>query len=428
MSQRSVRDQSASVSRQSVLNEAERAECELVARRLHAELRAAQTLLPEEERGASAMSRAFKLDRATCQRIVGSTSSTEVTAEFLVRAPGIMGLRQFLTAISARLRAGGHGEQIAALASAIDRFERLLGTVGGSQRRLKAKMGLESRQPVPGLDPYSGGAEDGYAREALYHAAAAVTGRWSETITDIRVIAPFGADPRLNDGLRIRGTFGHESRIDAVPLEIGVAKPLRAPSASGDPAFNSLAGDGSHALLTEFCSTPLPRLTTRSAGERVLNVVDTVDGTSDIVLAHRISRPDPHPATLRPALGEVWFLPTFPARRMVFDVFLHRDIAAKCSASLQLHLWGPDLLNHGSSRWSTRFPGGPRLEELGTGLDGAATPSYARHRELLERVFGEAGWNPAEFAGYRCETLYPVWRAGYGMIFDFTGHELPPTA
>lgn len=55
---------------------------------------------------------------------------------------------------------------------------------------------------------------------------------------------------------------------------------------------------------------------------------------------------------------------------------------------------------------------------LGPGLRSAATAAWARHAELTARLFTEAGWDPEEFVGFRCETAYPVWRAGYFMSFN----------
>jgi hypothetical protein len=131
---------------------------------------------------------------------------------------------------------------------------------------------------------------------------------------------------------------------------------------------------------------------------------------------------------MRPAVGEMWSLITFPARRLVYDVFLHRDIARRCIPSVEVHLRGFDTHPLGSRRWSTRFPGHERLEVLSAGLTGARTASYPRQHELIGRALAAAGWSADEFVGFRCEVDYPIWRAGYCMVFDFTGSEMPERA
>jgi len=116
---------------------------------------------------------------------------------------------------------------------------------------------------------------------------------------------------------------------------------------------------------------------------------------------------------------------TFPARRLVCDTWLHRDIARLCTPSLELHLYAPALGAGPLGRWSTRFPGGPRLQLLGAGVGNAGTSAYARHAEMMGALFEALGWDAGEFVGFRCDVAYPVWRAAYMMIFDFAGNELP---
>lgn len=411
------------------LNPKERAQAEQVARRLHAELRNMVAILPEPSRGASAMARLLSMDRATCQRIVGVASRPQVGVESLVQLPGIQGLRQFVAAVGARKEAKGHAEELAAAAAAVERFEALIDQLGGSQRRLRARLEIEDAAlPAPAI---TGGPEDPATREALFQAAAAVTGRWSSMIMDARIVRPVPGQPHLTEGLRARAMIGHVSRADAVPLEVGGDAPLQTPH-PGTPAFATLdaaagAGRPPASLLAEFSTQPLPTMVSRSAGDKVFSVLDTAAATVerpvDIVLASRGASPDRHPATRRPAVGEMWFLVTFPARRLVYDVYLHRDIARRCIPSLELHLWGPDVSQGHASRWSTRFPGGPRLEVLGPGLARTQTAAYSRHAELMARIFETVGWPADEFIGYRCEVAYPIWRAGYCMAFDFTGNE-----
>jgi hypothetical protein len=342
----------------------------------------------------------------------------------------VQGLRQFVSALAARKEARGQSEPLASAAAAIDRFEALLSRLGGSQRQLKARLGLDVHGHAE-APPAHGGADDLASREALFRAAAGVTGRFFSTLIDVRIIRPVAGQPSLTEGVRVRGMIGHVARADAVPLEVAGSAPLRADPIG--PAFSTLSnapasGNTPGSLLPEFCSQPLPRVTSRAAGPRVAHVIDAEangDKPIDIVMAHRGAQPDRHPASLTPPLGEMWLLVTFPVRRVIFDVFLHRDIARRCIPSLELHLWGPDVLGQGASRWSTRFPGNPRLELLGSGLAGASTPAYARQAQLLRHVFHQVEWPEDEFVGYRCEASYPVWRAGYCMGFDFSGNEIP---
>lgn len=410
------------------LSNVERAEAEQTARRLYGELKACISLLPETERGGSALSRALGLDRATCQRLVAATSRPDAGVETLVQLPGVLGLRQFIAAMASRTEAGDAAEQIAAAAAAVDRFEVLIGELGGSQRKLRARLAVERAGAQGGFVAARGANDDASVREALFRAGAAVTGRWSETSVSISIIRPTpgstqeGLKPGPNattQTVKLRGVIGHHARADAVPLEVGYTAPLQADN-SDEPARHRAPST----LLEEYCSRPLPRLVSHTAGQRMIYVIDAAEPgeieNADIVLADCEPRVDQHPASMDPPMGEVWGLVNFPSRRYIFDVYLHREIACRCLPSLELHLWTPNIVQHTSSRWSTRFPGGPRLQLLGAGLRDAATSAYDRHAELTAHLFDRFGWDPEPFIGYRCEVAFPVWRGGYCMAFDFS--------
>lgn len=421
----------------------EAAEAELVARRLHAEFRPILSAMPAEHRAASAMSRALGVDRATCQRLVGVLAKSEVSARTLVELPGVEGLNLVLEAV--RKRKWASGEQLATANAAVDRMAELLDALGGSQRKLKERIEARGIAPAAHIgttptDPGTGPVDDEDARRALHDAARALTGRWSECMLSVRFIRPLANDPLMTETAILRGLIGHVATARSMPLEIGGVMPLRAP-AGGSPgasaasplsSFDARPASGSTpgVLLREFCSDPLPRVVSHSMGPRVAHVIDTPESMfgkpADIVIGTRGSRPDAHPASKNPPLGEIWSMVNFPARALVFDTYLHRDIARKCIPGLSAHLWSPDVLQPAASRWSTRLPGGPRLHLLEPGPESAGTVYYPRMAELTARTFELLGWSRTDFIGYRCETTYPVWRGGYCMAFDFTGNELSP--
>jgi hypothetical protein len=411
------------------LTESEHAAAEQVSRRLHAELRGVVSLMALPERGASAMARTLMVDRATCQRIVGAIARPDASPETLVQLPGVEGLRQFVAAVAHRVNDPVARERLTATTAAIDRFETLLTELGRSQRRLKERLDAgKGFAATQALVPHAG-ADSERTREALFHAGAGLTGRWSAATISVSVIRPL-ADATKTESARVLGLIGHQWRDECVPLEVGQTATLRSveegslfANLDGEP----LAGAAVGTLIPEFSASPAPRCTPRAIGPRVVQMIDTAEHAAqpiDIVTAVRTAVPDRHPATMQPAVGEVWSLQHIAARRLVFDTFLHRDIARRCIPSLEVHLWRPDVSRHAAARWSTRLPGGPRLEVLGQGLAATGTPAYARHRDLLDHVFTRTGWDPDEFVGYRCEVAYPAWRAGYCMLFDFTGNEI----
>lgn len=372
------------------------------------------------------MSRALGVDRNICQRIVAATAKGEADVGMLIQLPGIAGMRQFLRALQERPGLSRvQRESLASTGAAIDLYETLLTQLAGSQRKLRERLDA-SLDSSPESCVVSG---DLASRRQLFRAAARITGRWSQSWVCMRMIRPIPGDPLMTESIVARGHIGHRWREGALPLEIGEHVQPRLASASDDPAYRSLSNseDARRFLFGAFCSQPLPQIISRALGNKMVHVIEgstPADVPVDIVIADRRAQPDRHPATQDPPFGEVWSMITFPAQHLVFDVYLHREIASRCTPSLEQHLWGPHSGSQGLWRWSTRFPGGPRLQDLGFGLQNAPTDAYPRHAELTRAMFAQAGWDPSEFVGYRCSVEYPVWRSGYCMLFDFTGFEL----
>lgn len=222
----------------------------------------------------------------------------------------------------------------------------------------------------------------------------------------------------------VRGVIGHEFRPSAIPLVLWSTMDPDTPDAPRAALPLSATVEAPNAVLREFCSRPLPRVTTHVADQRVGYVVDLppdATGPTDIVLADNPRGPDPHPKQRTPAIMELWALVTLPARAMVFDVYLHRDLVQTGTPSLEMHLWNLDAGQQGPTRWTTRLLGGPRLIALGPPRSAPVSAAYSRQGELTLSAFARHGWNPDEFVGYRCEVQYPLWRGGYCIVFDFTG-------
>jgi hypothetical protein len=244
----------------------------------------------------------------------------------------------------------------------------------------------------------------------------------------VSLIRPVPGSPRLTESVQLRAHLGHHAHQTSSPLELGSRAQVHDTEEAVYTTLDPQSQSGPWgALVVPFCSRPLPRVTSRRMGGSVTHVVEaeaeSADAPFDVVIANRTGRPEPHPATLTPAVGEVSTIVRYPARRMVHDVFLHREIARTCIPALETHLWTPTDARV-MARWSTRIPGGPKLQLLGQGLKGAATPAWDRYMELLRYGFEHAGWDADEFIGYRCEIEFPLWRCSYHFLFDFSGNEM----
>lgn len=399
---------------------------ERVLRRLHEQFRAFLRAMPESARNASGLARYLHVDRTTCQRLVYLAARPYAGLAIIDRLPGVRGLRSLIRA-ARKLEPPADADTINALEAAVDRLDEAFRRLGGSQSALIRRLTVT---PLTQLDDRSTDTGDPQAaRRKLFQAASELTGRQSETWVAIYVYTPH-ADNEL-DVARVHGLIGHRARHDAVPLTFhNFTSREERDAYNRQQPFESIETTASGpspatSVLTDFSSRPPPLVSTRQPGQYLVQAIDTAPGAedtaSDLVFGTR-SR-IPHPARVPPGIEEVWAMINFPARRMIFDVYLHRDLARACIPALDTHLWRPDFAAHVGDRWQTRFSDSPRLELLGQGLANAAASAYSRHAELTGYLFNGLEQSSGHYVGFRCQVDYPTWRTGYCMSFDFNPGE-----
>ena len=406
-------------------------------RRLHEHSRAFLASLPADARNASGLARFLAVDRTTCQRLVYIATRPYGGLSYVDRMPGVRGLRQLIDA--ARSRTGKKSqiekEPLDAFEAAVDRFEATLRDLGGKQSSLLRRIAVTPLSPVATSKSDDLASID--AQRRLFDAAAALTGRSSDVWLAVYVYYPIESAAGCGLSIsvaRAHGLIGHVARPDAVPLTFHNFTSKRADIAEGDEnpsrpfqSLNDRADDHDAAanVLRDFSTDPPPVVSSRQPGEYLVQAIDadpsTAGGAIDLMFGTRSTMP--HPALTPPRIEEVWAMINFPARRLLFDVYLHRDLARTCIPSLDLHLWRPDFAANIGDRWQTRFGKGPRLEVLGPGIASAATPAYPRQADLTKFLFEKLALDPQRFVGHRCAAEYPVWRAGYCMSFDFNAGE-----
>lgn len=413
------------------LTEGEAQSADRVARRIHEQMRSFLGALPMEARNASGLARFLNVDRTTCQRLVFTASRPYPGLELIDRLPGVRGLRQLIEA-AGRNEAVSE-DQIAPLEAAVDRFEQALRSLAGSQSALVRRINAGAVAAGHESPPVRAG-ETGSARQRLFEVAAELTGRYSETWVAVYAYFPTqgnGGDPDQTVTVaRAHGLIGHLARPDAVPLTFHNFTSKRMQDGelaeADQQSFRSLndgrsSGKTPDAVLTPFTTDPPPIVSSGQPGEYLVQAIDTDPRSGnepiDLMLGTRSTMP--HPGSQPPGIEEVWAMINFPVRRMVFDVYMHRDLARECIPALDLHLWRPDFAAHVGDRWQTRFADAPRLELLGQGIDRAATAAYERHEDLTRFLFQRLEREPGRFIGYRCYVEYPIWRTGYCMSFDF---------
>lgn len=389
---------------------------ERVAARLHADLGRLVARLPPGAQGGSAMARHLGIVRNTCQRVSHALQDPEPSLATLVKLPGVKGLGQMLDAMRQR---GLPDREIELAAVAVERFDQFIRDHAGSHARLIARIEAgEAGGQGTGL-----GSEP--TRRALFEAASGVTGRNAEATISLYLFRPSPTDPAVLQRATVTGLWRTLVVPGGMPVVIAAgdtltwAEPERRTMRLADES--DAQGVTPDALLPEFTTRPLPTVSSRGASGNLIQVIDPAHlenpETIDVFTLARADHPMFDPATGACTLDEVWSLANCASRRLVFDVWLHRDLERRVRPAIDAQLWYPNLSSPGGDRWVTRFPDPPRLQLLGEGLVHARSDAWPGHADLCRVVFDRVGWEPSEFVGFRCEVAYPVWRGGYCMSF-----------
>jgi hypothetical protein len=419
------------------LSPSEWAQAERVAQRLTVELRRLIQALPEHARHASGMSRHLNVLRATCQRVVQAVQEDPGSPAMLAKLPGVEGMRQFLDGFR---QTEVDGADIEAAQSAVEGLERLITTVGGSQAKLIDRLSV-SPTARTSAGPSLATPEQ---RAALFNAAAAVTGRSCDVALSVYAFRIDPDSPTTLQRALAKGMFGATIAPGAVPMILSSGDTVK-----GDDEVRrvmqlnreAMRGRTPEAILRPFTTDPLPMITSRNRNGTLYQVIDPAAASTpsdadepgagevprfDVATALLASHPMYEAPTGLPTLNAVWSLVSCPTARLIFDVYLHADMERLFRPSIDALLWSASLDIPEDDKWVMRLPAQPRLQLLGRGLSHAPSDLYPRHAELTRYFFDHIEWNPEQFVGFRCEVVYPIWRAGYCMGMEYLGQPHRP--
>lgn len=395
-----------------------------VAGRLKAELGHLIGTLPEHARHASGMARHLGVLRVTCQRVVQAVQG-EAAPPMLARLPGVEGLRQFVDGF---MRVGADRAAAESALSAVEAFERLIAMLGGSQTKLAERLQLSVGAPGGGEPAGPRVLAGAREREDLYAAATRVTGRSCDVALSIYAFRPCPGDEALLERALAKGLIGSTVTPGGLPMVLSSGDTVRGEEEARRITLlhgETAVGRTPEAILKPFTTDPLPMVTSRGRGGSLSQIIDSdaahEGGPIDVVTALRARHPAMDPQTGKPTLDSVWSLVTCPSRRLILDVYLHNTLERRYRPSMDALLWTATLDVAEDQKWVMRLPSQPRLQMLGRGLGGSASPLWPRHGELTAYFYDHIGWDPEGFIGFRCEVEYPVWRAGYCMAFEYLG-------
>jgi len=384
---------------------------------LGAELRAALAdvlaEVPEGAHGPQRLGAALGLDKVFSHRLLKTVRAEEALA-VLQYAPGPEPLRRFLRAARRR---GVTQAKVTRGMTAVDRFQTALREEVGDRSRLDALLAAWLPQARAEFELRR--------KQAVYKAQSELQGA-SVAVNSATVLLHPSASGERIDVVWLVGLLGLQrlrpgARAKLTTRRFVAGADGRHPTTLAGERVEDLAG----LRLDPFCAAEPAELEVRRFGEVVHYLLAGERfgraATSDLLLAE-VNREEmprtPAPGRRPYVFAEV----STPARLLVFDVLVHRDLYPGATPELGSYDTAFDGVVdvNDEARALDRLETADTLAVLARSPEDAfqPAPEIPRHAEMLTHVFTSLDWDAAAFRGWRARVDYPLYGTQITVSFD----------
>lgn len=328
--------------------------------------------------------------------------------------PGVQSMARFFEACRQR---GASETAIGSAIAALDRFEAALSSCSGDRKTLA--MLMANRRDTAGRT------ETEKVRRTLFDGACGVWGVQAQTRFVTVFVFPSPGNPRMLDAGHVTGFVGfrrlsnkpwplsyeavHRSTGDVAPF---IKEPL-------DPVGSD---EGRLQLMKQYCSPPDLDVRVVMGGDykRFELAAGPVgnEGLTTCVFGTRLRGLYPRYSATPDTAGFMVLMST-PVERVMFDMFVHRDLGVTVPPRAQLL----DRLGFPHSNDESQFerqslPMPETADLLPDGLAGTLCPYIPWYSKLVEDVAGRLGCSADDFIGSRFEMRYPPISTTLSRRFD----------
>lgn len=175
--------------------------------------------------------------------------------------------------------------------------------------------------------------------------------------------------------------------------------------------------DGGERLVGPFSSLDAPVRSEVFESALVQTVdfgADPLDG-AEVFTAHRVFMQSGTASTrglVRFAINSC-----VPVRRIICDVWVHREIRAECVGAAVFHPGSSAMPMQPRARAFDKIADLPAPTALAPAPEGSASSGYARMCELTSWHFARCGAGPGDFGGFRLDLRSPIWGLEHAIFF-----------
>lgn len=354
---------------------------------------------------------------ATLRSRVTRGLGTDHLPSVLYHLPGADGLRKLVDACEQR---GTDPAALELCRGLIDEYERFLREERVNRDALHAMVGdlaPEARQSMVRTNA-----------QAAHKAMSNLIGYRAEAMVASIFLLP-GSTPGRCDLAQVCGFSGLQRlRANASFMTSGYGRTEgdagAARTLSGDP----VSGPGLGTLLEPFSSSPPPVFRAEHQGRRLVYRLEERDPSLrsgvTFYFGERIEDAYPDPPDRTPdgvARAMVSAIIATPSKRLLFDVFVHRDVWSGASACLDTYRTaphGPVAEDSLAERAGDRIDLGATLRRFEPGTRPTGGGRVPRYAELIAHSAARLGVDPSELILHRCETVYPLHGTQYAVRFE----------
>jgi hypothetical protein len=320
--------------------------------------------------------------------------------------PGRAGLQIVLASFE---RAGAASLDVDALRDAIAALERTIDTHCGDRATLEMMLGSSQAN--------GSAAREEAQRKQLFQGASAVWGVQARVHLSAHFVAPSAGDDDLLDTAVLSGLVDFVRLRPDVPWAVATVRRFTGEGVTAAPGIVEPVDPGvdpaGAPLLREFCSHPLPELRV-AAGAPGTTRYEIVEGpvghtaACTCVTAWIDRRCVSRWRTPDDRFGEHLVHICTPAKLLVHDLFIHRDLPFELPPQLGMYGMlpgGPEYPHGGRDQGKLAVTVG--VIDLGASPPDVTMPEMPRYPKMIETAFRRLGAGPEDFHGYRMRLRFP---------------------
>jgi hypothetical protein len=390
---------------------------------LSRQLRLLIAVTPGGARRATDLARVLAVHGKLAWQIYRIAYSDNPVAE-AAHIPGRAAMQRFL---DAALRRGAPGEQIQAVRSAYQRYERLIGHFAQSRGEFDTMLSALAEHGAEQVDLMH--------RRAAFRAYSHFLGLQARTHLGCLIYHPSANDPERFDGASIRGMIELRRLRRNAPWVLTQTRASDQDGVIRQPTLREPLDADAEArygvsLLEEFCTRPPPRIDRITASNGFTTFVVTGDDVGNqsamtCIVADVFRRAFVRYANAHNRAQASQALIRTPCEVLVQDVLVHESLGWNRPPWLKV------LSDHRGvdpadwERDCDRLNISEPVVYLGKGPAVLTTTDVPRYEEIVRYVLSRLRWNAEEFRAYRCRLQYPVVPSSVIIHFDLP--EAPPT-